>query len=108
MKKQQRKKKNAKKTYPLKGSGDDIFTAVKGILGMLRKGTSDQTKLDDSNQEMYELMEQHKGYLNFLLENSMCDQKYMQEIVGHVREIYGVISNRSKRKSTSKTVSYLS
>ena len=100
-----RKRKYKKKQSPLKDDDESscISSAVKGVLSILDSKTASTTTPHGEHEleerplkELYELMEQHKGHLKFLQENDMCNANDKIEIINHVKDIYSVISKRSK------------
>ena len=106
-----RKRKYKKKTLPVKNDDESssISSALKGVLSKLDSITASTTTPHSEQKlearplkDLYELMEQHKGHLKFLQEHDMCSENEKTEIINHVKDIYSVISKRSK---TNKAVS---
>ena len=65
--------------------------------------TPASTRIEDlSLNELFEQMDNHKNHLKFLQDNSMCSPEEKEEIVTTIKEIYTIISSRTK---SNKSVS---
>lgn len=99
-----KKRKPTKSNNVIEEDRDDLRGAIKAVLKMQNavstttsQKRSTETKLEDLPlNDLFDRMNQHKDHLKFLQENDMCSQEEKEEIVQRVKEIYKVISCRSK------------
>ena len=89
---------------------NDISTAVKGVLSTLQSNNNPPHNATDKQgqvelplekhplKDLYELIEQHKNHLKFLKDDDMCIEAERIEIVGQVKSIFKVITNRIQPK----------
>ena len=84
---------------------DDIRGAINAIVQMNNNTTKEVNKQkrpptsrieDLSMNELFEQMENHKVHLKFLTDNAMCSLGEKQEIMGTIKDIYKIISSRTK------------
>ena len=59
--------------------------------------TTGHTKMKDmSSKELFDQINSHNYHLNFLQENDMCSREEKEIIIGVIKDIYNIITNRSK------------
>lgn len=56
---------------------------------------------DLSLNKLFEQMDNHKSHLKFLQENETCSPEEKKEILSTIKEIYLLISNRTKGNNTA-------
>jgi len=101
-----RKKKIVVKKYPSSRVDDDgISGAIKAIINLSDPVTNEAnnnkraavaTIEDLSLNELFQQMDNHKNHLKFLQENQMCSNEEKEEIIKTIKDIYTLISKRTK------------
>ena len=103
--KRRKKKRSTQKDSSSNADDNDIRGAIKAIINMnnpkqTEKKSKDapaSTRIEDlSLNELFEQMDNHKNHLKFLQDNSMCSTEEKAEIVSTIKEIYTIVSSRTK------------